>query len=412
MSSEVRDRAVEGTATTAEMVAPDFAVLDTLRFVGAMAVLTTHVTFYSGDYTRHGVLGTLLARLDVGVAVFFVLSGFLLSRPYLARAALGLPRPSTGHYLLKRLLRIYPVYVVAVVAALTLLEENQDTDLREWVVTLLLANTFVDPHLPAGLSQMWSLGVEASFYLVLPLIVLAATGVRRLRVWRVLLVLAAMSAVTVWWHLEAVARIAPEAVGSPQQWLPGYLTWFAVGIAIATVHVEATRGRVGRAGRAMLQLGRQPGACWALAGALMLVAATPVAGPVLLAPVAAAESLTKNLLYAAVGGLLVLSGVFAEPGGRFARWFGAPLARHLGRTSYSVFCLHLLLIDLIMAKTDWQLFGGHGVQLWLLTVLTSLLAAEVTYRLVERPALRLKRFFPTRSGAALTSAATTGTSIR
>jgi peptidoglycan/LPS O-acetylase OafA/YrhL len=413
VTSEVRTAPGDaGAATTAAMIAPDFAVLDTLRFVGALAVLTTHVAFQSGDYVRHGVLGTLLARLDVGVAIFFVLSGFLLSRPYLARAALDLPRPATGFYLYRRFLRIYPVYAVAVVLALSLLEENTGTDLRDWAVTLLLANTFFDPSLPAGLSQMWSLGVEASFYLVLPFLMLAATG-RRLRRWRVLLVLAAMVALTMWWQADLIARIAPVAVGAPQQWLPAYLSWFAIGIGIAMVHVDMTRGRAGRVGRSLLDLGRQSGSCWALAGALMLVAATPLAGPVLLAPVGVAEALTKNIIYGLIGGLLVLSGVFAVPGSRFARLFGAPLPRHLGHTSYSVFCLHLLLIDLLMDWTDWPLFGGHGVQLWLLTLAGSLLAAEASYRLIERPSQRLKRFFPgRRSAAAPTRTATTGTGTR
>ena len=68
-------------------IAPEFPVLDSLRAVGALAVLTTHVAFQSGAYVRDGTWGALLSRLDVGVAIFFVLSGFLLARPYLARAA-------------------------------------------------------------------------------------------------------------------------------------------------------------------------------------------------------------------------------------------------------------------------------------------------------------------------------------
>ena len=62
-------------------LAETFPVLDTMRAVGALAVLTTHVAFWAGDYQRHGAWGSFLARLDVGVAIFFVLSGFLLSRP-------------------------------------------------------------------------------------------------------------------------------------------------------------------------------------------------------------------------------------------------------------------------------------------------------------------------------------------
>ena len=92
--------------------AVDFPALDVLRLVGALAVLTTHVAFQTGEYFRHGVLGTLLARMDIGVAIFFVLSGFLLSRPWWASAESGTAPPEVGRYALKRVLRIWPVYVV------------------------------------------------------------------------------------------------------------------------------------------------------------------------------------------------------------------------------------------------------------------------------------------------------------
>ena len=71
-------------------------MLDTLRAVGALAVLTTHTAFQAGDYTRNGVWGTLLARLDVGVAIFFVLSGFLLVPPVPGRAGAPTCRPRRG----------------------------------------------------------------------------------------------------------------------------------------------------------------------------------------------------------------------------------------------------------------------------------------------------------------------------
>ena len=109
------DPAVPGAGRRAPS-RPVFAVLDPLRAVGALAVLVTHATFWTGDYVRHGVLGSVLARLDVGVAIFFVLSGFLLSHHYLSRAWNREPAEPTGRYFWKRFLRIYPAYVVAVVA--------------------------------------------------------------------------------------------------------------------------------------------------------------------------------------------------------------------------------------------------------------------------------------------------------
>lgn len=393
-------------------VAPRFPVLDALRAVGALAVLTTHVGFYAGTYTDHGTWGSFLARLDVGVALFFVLSGFLLSRPYLARAARGLPRPATGRYLWKRGLRILPVYVVAVVLALVLLDENADLGARDWLVTLGLLNTFVDPLPPAGLSQMWSLAVEVTFYLVLPLLMLAATGRSLLRPRQVVLVLMAITAVSVWWHLDGAGRAEGVSDGPALQWLPAYLSWFAVGIGLALAHVVQQARPSSRAAERLLSLGRQPGVCWTLIAALMLVATTPLAGPTLLAPATPAESLTKNLLYAAVGGFAVLAGLAADPGSRFAQVLGSVPVRHLGLTSYSLFCLHLLLLDLIAPAMGWPLFGGHGLELWLLTVAASLLASEAAYRLVERPSMRLKDRSPLRGARATRGSATSGTRDR
>ncbi|MGZ5405004.1 MAG: acyltransferase family protein, partial [Nocardioides sp.] len=111
-----------------------FPVLDSLRALAAIAVLTTHVAFWAGSYV-HPVWGTALARLDVGVAIFFVLSGFLLSRPWLDRYHAGLPSPSSGRYLWKRALRLLPVYVVTVVAALALLPANRDAGVALWAKT-------------------------------------------------------------------------------------------------------------------------------------------------------------------------------------------------------------------------------------------------------------------------------------
>ncbi|MDN4163122.1 acyltransferase family protein [Nocardioides abyssi] len=394
--------------------APRFPALDALRAVGALAVLTTHVAFWSGDYGRHGFWGTLLSRLDVGVAVFFVLSGFLLSRPYLARAAVALPRPSTRSYLWRRLLRITPVYVVAAVLALLLIEDNADLGVGAWVTTLLMGNTFVDPLPPDGLTHMWSLAVEVCFYLLLPLLMLAATGRgRRLSTPRVVAVLAAMSAVTVWWHLHGADWADTWTGGATGQWLPGYLTWFAAGIGLALVHVLATRGGVTAA--RLLAPGRQAGACWALAGGLLLVAATPLAGPTVLVAPTTTESLTKNLLYTAIGLLLVLPGVMADERSGFGRAFGHPVARRLGLVSYSLFAFHLLVLHGVMAVMDWPIFGGHGPQILVLALVGSLVAAEVGYRLLEVPAMRLKRLVPprrTRAEPTEATTATNGTSAR
>jgi peptidoglycan/LPS O-acetylase OafA/YrhL len=139
----------------------------------------------------------------------------------------------------------------------------------------------------------------------------------------------------------------------------------------------------------IVMLGRQPGVCWSMAAGLMLVAATPIAGPTLLEAPSVAQSITKHLIYALVGTLLVLSGVFTAPGAYQRTMTWRPL-RHLGHISYSIFCIHLSLLAAAFALTEIEVFTGHGLRIWALTLALTLLASEVLYRLVELPALRLK----------------------
>jgi peptidoglycan/LPS O-acetylase OafA/YrhL len=395
-------------------IIPRFPVLDTMRAVGALAVLTTHTAFWGGEYTRHGAFGTLLARLDVGVAIFFVLSGFLLSYPYLARAQRHESAPKLRPYLWKRFLRIYPVYTLTMILALGLIEGNRDASVGDWLTTTLLGDLYVHRQLPQGLTQMWSLAVEVSFYLVLPTLMLAATGRRRLRVRRVVVLLTVMTAVDVLWHLVATPWLDGRVGGSPLQWLPSYLLWFAVGIGLSLARVlHDHHVAPGRFRRALTSLAALPGSCWALAGGVMLVAATPLAGPSMLAPPSPAESLTKNVLYAGVGLLLVLPGVFGTGAGLFTTVFSLAPMRHLGVISYGVFCLHLPVLHLVMHLTGYQLFRGHGWQIWVLTLVISVAAAEVVYRLVERPAMRLRlRGSWGAQGSDSTTVPMTGTSTR
>ena len=163
---------------------------------------------------------------------------------------------------------------------------------------------------------------------------------------------------------------------------------------------------------ALIGLARQPGSCWVAVLGLMLVSATPIAGPVLFAAPTPAQSLTKHLLYAAVGFLVVLTGVFADPASRYSRVMGHPLGRRLGWISYGIFCFHLPMLHLVMWLTGWQLFQGRGVLIWLLGMGLTLVVADLCYRLVERPVLRLKGVWRRTGSAARRSTPASGTSIK
>jgi peptidoglycan/LPS O-acetylase OafA/YrhL len=107
-------------------------------------------------------------------------------------------------------------------------------------------------------------------------------------------------------------------------------------------------------------------------------------------PATTAEGLVKNLLYAAIGGLVVFTGVFSDPAGRYARALSVPFLRHLGVISYSIFCIHLPVLYAVMEIGGFRLFGGHSVAIWAITLAVTLVCSELLYRLVEKPGMRLK----------------------
>jgi peptidoglycan/LPS O-acetylase OafA/YrhL len=383
-------------------LSPSFPVLDTLRAVGAMAVLATHTSFWAGAYAGHGIWGTALARLDIGVAIFFVLSGFLLSRPHVARSAYGLRPPPVGRYLWKRALRVLPVYWVAATIALLALPENDGADWGTWLRTITLTDLYVSSQLPAGLSQMWSLATEVAFYAALPLLMVLALPRHRVSRLRMMGFLLLMVVTSVVWIVQVAPRISEERMSL--QWLPAYLSWFAAGIAIAWAHVEWQRGgTTARPIAWVFELGRSPGVCWTIALSLFAVASTPLTGPSLLVPATLGEAVTKNLLYALIASAVVLPGVFADPASRYSRWMSWQPLRHLGHISYSIFCIHLVILDGVMRILGYDLFGGHGWTIFLVTAVLSIAASEVLYRVVERPFMGLRAVGPPRWLAAVTT---------
>ena len=372
---------------------PVFPVLDPLRAVGALAVVTTHATFWSGDYLRHGVFGAVLARLDVGVAIFFVLSGFLLSHHFLGRAHHGAPAESTGRYFWKRFLRIYPAYLVGVVLAMVFLQGNADAGPRDWTGVLLMSDIYAHDTYREGMTQMWSLATEVSFYVLLPLLMAAVTlRGRRPTTPRGLGVLVVLVATNVVWTLGLRQQVEDSLpTGLPGNWLLSYLMWFAAGIALAWAHIVHQDGRPRAWTRRLSDLGRSPGVCWSVAAGLLVVASTPLGGPTMLAVPTDAQSLTKQVLYALIGALVVITGVFNAPDSGYTRVLSGRVPRRLGHISYAVFCLHLVVLHFVMWVTPYEIFvGSNGPQVLALTLLITLPLAELLYRLVERPAMRLR----------------------
>ena len=363
--------------STATIPVHRFAQLDSIRAIAAIMVVATHTSFWAGVYTR-GTWGAATQRLEVGVAIFFVLSGFLLSRPYLMRARHGTSIDPVRIYALKRAGRILPVSVLTVVAAFLLLESNDGFGWDRFFLNVTLTDFFVHYQLPFGLTQLWSLSVEASFYLVLPLI-----GVGLLvRAWRPILTMGLLVAAGLLGIVYlGVTTAHGEALAS--RWLPSYFLWFALGIVLAIVEIDDGGSRLTRA---LQRWFTDRTACWLLAVALFVVISTPIGGSPLLVAHTASEMVLRHLFYAAIALLIVAPCVFATSD-TCARVLSHPWLRHLGHTSYALFCCHVIVLELVMNGVRYELFSAPPLPLFLLVLAVSLVVAEILYRFVEKPVI-------------------------
>jgi peptidoglycan/LPS O-acetylase OafA/YrhL len=367
-----------------------FPSLDGLRAVAVGAVVLTHAAFWTGRYER-GFGADLLARMDSGVAVFFVISGFLLFRPWVRSAVTGSGRgPSTRRYAVRRALRILPAYWAAVALALLLLPQNRDATVLDWIRHGLLVQIYEFGWFREGLTQTWSLSTEVSFYVLLPFLGLATAWWLRRSAWSVGAALAGcllLGLVPVAWHLW-LGQGHGSIMGS--YWLPAHLGWFAVGMAMAVVRVHLDSVRPAQGSRWWLaeELGRHPFTVWAVGAAALLLVATPLAGPRSLTAGTPGQAITKSALYAVLAASLVWPAVFGR-----SRPVGVLLAnrpmRYLGDISYGVFLYHLIVLDLVMRVLGNDLFTGQVVQVFPLTVLATVPLAAVSFRYLERPLIRL-----------------------
>ncbi|MBV9821775.1 MAG: acyltransferase [Actinobacteria bacterium] len=389
------------TSTPAAVVVPRrYGALDGMRALAAYGVLATHAGFNSGRSLDSGPFAPLLARLDFGVTVFFLLSGFLLYRPFAVAAVTGSRPPDVRRFYLRRALRILPAYWLAVLVTLSWLSART-ADGGDWASYLLLVQTYNHHNLDPSLTQMWTLAVEISFYAVLPPLALAARGRRRdagSAAARQAALLLALIGVAV--AADVAAHHGRLGGNESLIWLPANLDWFAAGMALALLSCLPA-GSAGRAGPASrigsvldrtARLGRDlaaaPGTCWALGGLLFWLASLPLAGPRNLLVPTGWEWTAKHWLYA-VAALALLLPLTLGSGGLIGRLLSSAPLRLLGQLSYGVYLWHLPLLLAIQRGLGQHTFGGHFLELFVLTGLAATAVAALSWFGMERPLLRL-----------------------
>ncbi|TDC42296.1 acyltransferase [Micromonospora sp. KC213] len=393
--------------------------LEGLRAVAVLGVLVHHVSYLSGLTTAPGHFGGLLARLDVGVTLFFALSGFLLYRPFAAATIDARPQPPVGRYLWHRALRILPGYWAMAVVALVWLNIDYLHSVRDWAIPLLLVHIYQPLQLPVGMEQTWSLATEAAFYLALPLFAVLGRRMggrtpraraRRQLILGVLLIMAGLV-----WNVYAHGPGAPLPMLAVL-WLPAYLDWFGLGMVLAVLaswpvsaaetpvlsgfypgasHSEPDPWLATPRGLRVITFA--PGTSWLIAGVLLWIASTPIAGPRGVEAAGTVESLTEHLLFAMVVWFVIAPLVGPRTGRLPHILLGHPVVRFLGRISYGIFLWHLLAIEVCLRLLGFTRFNSSFWGLLLLSLALTIPAAAASYYLIEWPLQWLRRHVDART---------------
>ena len=380
-----------------------FPLMDSLRAIAALSVVAIHVALPSGRLNP-GVGGIrYVGRLDVGVAVFFLISGFLLYRPFVRARALGEPQPSTLAYLWRRALRIVPAYWLALtISALALGTPHVFTGRGLWTY-YGFAQIYSNVSDIGGISQAWTLDVEVTFYLLLPV---WAWLMRRSRMpdlaGCIVLFVAGVA-----WKVPFVAGHDPVPATWALRALPAFLDHFALGMGLAVLSVRWQRDGLPRPLRV---LDRRPGLAWLFAAVAFWAVSTRIGlSGQLFEPVNPHEFMLRHELYGLVGLGMIVPAVLGDPARGFLR--RRVLANRgllwIGLLSYGVYLWHQTvvrwLLDLGIGDVDQHVLP---VVLFAAAVALATAIAAVSYYAFERPILSLKRLVdPGRGGRAATGEA-------
>jgi peptidoglycan/LPS O-acetylase OafA/YrhL len=218
-------------------------VLDGLRGVAVLLVLWYHVWEISWLRTPPW-LAFLPATGFVGVHLFFFLSGFVISYPFIRAQIYESPAPTWGQFAWRRFIKIVPSYVLSIAAAYAIgyaQVQPQASTIPDLITHLLFVHTWFPDRYGTIDGVLWTLAVEVEFYCIFPPI----WACFKRSPW---LTAGAMIAIAWIWR-AALAQCCYETYFA--QWeenLPGYLDIFAFGMISALLFARfGERWRTSRA---------------------------------------------------------------------------------------------------------------------------------------------------------------------
>jgi peptidoglycan/LPS O-acetylase OafA/YrhL len=334
-----------------------FSGFNALRALAALGVVAGHsLTTSSLDWLPRAAV----ENMATGVALFFVISGFLLYRPF-ATSLTERGKVSIRRFIANRALRILPLYILVVVVVFFATTGHPFQSLMRLARALSFTGVYTrDDFLPVA----WSLDDEMAFYLLLPALYLALMAWPRQhqRLWLGAGAIAALSLVS----LVALA-VSPQ----DQAITGGPVTkfhLFGLGMLLATLHARWPR--------------------FQLSPKLLLGGAAGVATALLISGIAYEKHLYAFDPVCGVAFFLLVGMVaFSGPTARLTRTLSWRPLSHLGDVSYGIYLWHEPLHHVLYNSglLSHAYFPG-----FLELAMCSIALATGTYFLVEKPALRIK----------------------
>ena len=296
---------------------PYYPALTGLRAVAAFAVFGFHHRHLHGLGTAGvgAALRAVLGELHIGVSIFFTLSGYLITARYKGQPFDG---AAWRRYLLHRVARIWPVYLVLVLATFAASYSTEGRhDLALWLLelgaSLTLLKGFAQRLYLTSIAQSWSLTVEECFYLVAPLAYWLGWRYRPGLAWPLL----ALGLAALGLCMYAVLPTLGTPLFAAKATLFGRLPEFLVGAAFAWFAPRLVRATTSGAVLLALVFG-------------LLVAIQCITGQV---SIDTYPGVLVNNLLLPLGTGWLLHGLATEPTG--LSWLlSTPLSQRLGRASY------------------------------------------------------------------------------
>jgi peptidoglycan/LPS O-acetylase OafA/YrhL len=371
---------------------PRFPLIDPMRAIAALCVFAGHTVTGVFPFSAHPTLFVWAAELAYeGVAIFFLLSGFLLYRPFLTarRGSAGL---RVGSYAKRRFLRIAPAYWVALSIFIAAGFVTGVTG-GNWWIFYAFGQIYSLANIGHGIGVAWTLCIEVTFYAALPLFVLLCARLARrppsLRPDMLLLVLLAAGSLGFRAHYSSFADVTTVST------LAGTFFWFALGMGLAILSVRlgdrraASRGPAAT-GRPAALLRLWPVAAWIVGVGLFVLNRYVRQGFAGLDRPGVA--VITQVLYGLAALLILLPAVLAEhERGPVQGVLRVRVLAWVGLISYAIYLYHTIVIDQL--RNVFDRLGG--AELYAAVAVTSLLVtlacASASYYLLERPLMRWGR---------------------